>query len=103
MCVHANAIIVLRWLSSLAWSVLDPQLRETVCFKMHMATLSQKKQLSIAAINLLVYGSDVKTIRHLLMIGSSLAANTVHHNSRSNLTPVFRSSRLGTFVDGKNQ
>ena len=53
-----------------------------------------------AEINLLVYGSDLKAIRQLLTIGSSLASNTVHHSSRNNLIPAYRKARLGTFIDG---
>ena len=68
---------------------------------MHNFFVSYAASLSyFAVINLLVYGSDLKTIHQLLVIASSLASCSIHHNSRNDLIATYRKNRLGKFVDG---
>lgn len=55
----------------------------------------------VGFINLLVYGSDSKTVHQLLMTGRHLAATSLQHTSINDLIATHRKHPLGTFVDGK--
>ena len=51
-------------------------------------------------INLLVYGSDSKTVQHLLTVGGQIAATFLRHTSINDLGATHRKCE-GTFVDGE--